>query len=240
MDSVWFYLICIFFFYIGLALLYFGLNHHYDEKTSFFSVLFLVLFQYVPLYVFRRPVFSHIYEFALQSILIFILLKNLKTGFLEKAGSKMVIFSGVTAGLIFLVRYNNILFTLIWPIILFGIKDKKFHFKKSWSKLLLCYLIISLVMLIFKLIPAIYYNDLFGQGSYIDTVNNRLFSYNGILFYLKKLFHILFWYDWGLIFTAPFALIGLVYLIKIKPGIQLTFALLLLPLLLNLYVYQFL
>ena len=158
-----FVLSTLFYFYIGVIFLYFGLRYCFDEKTSFFTILFMVLFQYFPLYLFRRPLFSHIYEFTLQSILIYILLRNHKTDFLEKAGEKIAIMIGLITGMIFLVRYNNIIFTLLWPVVLFCIKDGNFTFRKKWLKLLISYSTSIVLIFIFKLIPSIYYGDLLGR-----------------------------------------------------------------------------
>lgn len=231
-----FVLSTLFYFYIGIIFLYSGLRYYFNEKTSFFTILFMVLFQYFPLYVFRRPVFSHIYEFTLQSILIYILLRNYKTDFLEKAGKKIIIIIGLMAGMIFLVRYNNIIFTLIWPVVLFCIKDGKFNFKKNWPKLLISYSMSIVLIFIFKLIPSIYYGDLFGQKNYISIFNSRLTAINNFIFYFKRIFHIFFWFDWGLIFTAPFIFIGLFYLFKIKSKLKIPMFLLFLPSLLNIYI----
>ena len=51
-----------------------------------------------------------------------------------------------------------------------------------------------------------------------------------------QLFHIFFWYDWGLIFTAPFMFIGLFYLFKIKNKLKVLLFLILLPSLINIYL----
>jgi hypothetical protein len=231
-----FVLSTLFYFYIGIIFLYLGLIYYFDEKISFFTILFMVLFQYFPLYLFRRPIFSHVYEFTLQSILIYILLKNYKTDFLANASKKLIVLIGLIIGMIFLVRYNNVIFTLIWPVVIFCIKDGKFYFKKNWAKLSLSYLMAIVLILIFKLIPSIYYGDLFGQKTYISVFNNLLTTTHNFIFYLKRIFHIFFWFDWGLIFTAPFIFIGLIYLFKIKYKLKIPMILILLPSLLNLYI----
>ena len=226
----------LFYFYIGIIFLYFGLNHYFDEKTSFLAILFMILFQYFPLYLFRRPVFSHIYEFALQSILIYLLLRNYKTGFLEKTGKKIAILVGLLIALTFLVRYNNIIFTIIWPVILFCFGNEKFQFKKRWKELLISYSTALVIIFIFKGIQSIYNRDPFGQKVYLSIFNNFFTTANNFLFYIKRLFHISFWYDWGLIFTAPFIFIGLFYLFKSKNKLRVPLILLFLPSLINLYL----
>jgi len=231
-----FVLSTLFYFYIGIIFLYSGLRYYFNERTSFFSILFMVLFQYFPLYLFRRPVFSHIYEFVLQSILIYLLLRNHQTNFLGKAGKRIAVVIGLVAGMIFLVRYNNIIFTIIWPIILFCFGEGKFNFKKSWQKLLIGYSTSAVLIFIFKFIPSIYYGNLFGQSDYVSIFNSRLTEVNNFMFYLKRLFHIFFWYDWGLIFTAPFIFIGLVYLFKARFKVNISLILLFLPVLLNIYI----
>ena len=96
-----------FYFWMACVLLFLGLRYFYDEFTCFLTVVFMVLIQGVPLYMFRRPVFSHMYEFFLQSALLYILIKDFKTKFLDN-DSAMLILIGIFIGLISLVRYNNI------------------------------------------------------------------------------------------------------------------------------------
>jgi hypothetical protein len=226
----------LFYFYIGIIFLYFGLNHYFDEKTSLLTILFMILFQYFPLYLFRRPVFSHIYEFALQSILIYILLRNHKTGFLEKTGKKIAVLVGLLIALTFLVRYNNIIFALIWPVVIFCFWNGKFQFKKRWKELSISYSTALVIIFIFKGIQSIYNRDPFGQKVYLNIFNNFFTTSHNFLFYLKRLFHILFWYDWGLIFTASFIFIGLFYLFKNNNKLKVPLILLFLPSLINLYL----
>lgn len=142
----------IFYFFFGVFLLYKALNYYYDERISFYSILFMILFQFFPLYIFRRPILSHIYEFFLQAVLIYVLVKDSKTKFLYNIKWWFIVLIGTIIGLITLVRYNNILFALLWPIVIFCFRDNKFSFKKYIKKLTIIYTTAFVFIFVFKLL----------------------------------------------------------------------------------------
>jgi len=219
----------IFYFYLGILLLYLGLSYFFNNRISFLTILFMILFQYFPLYAFRRPVFSHIYEFFLQSALIFIFLKLYKEKF-SIISFKITILIGVLIGLIPLVRYGNIFIAITWQII-FYIAYKKFTNKK-WLKGLIIVTAIAIALIaLFKIYPTIYY----GYEAYSDNIKNYLLTIKSPLFYLKRMFHIFFWMDWGLIYTAPFLVISLCAVFFIRKEIGFYIKLMLIPIIFNLY-----
>ena len=226
-----FVLSTIFYFYFGIIFLYKALKYYFDDKICFYSILFMILFQYFFLYVYRRPVYSHIYEFFLQSVLIYILIKDSKTKFLSNIKWQISILIGVIIGLVTLVRYNNLLFTLLWPIAFFCFKDNKFNLKNNWKKILVSYLFGILIVFLFKLIPLLIYKN----EAYIEPLLMTLIIKNP-LFYIKVFLNIIFGVDFGLVFSAPFLLIGIVCLFVLKFDFKKRFIIALIPIIINIFL----
>jgi len=232
-----------FFLWMICLLLYRGLRFYFEPRISSLTVILIVLLQGVPLFAFRRPVFSHIYEMFLQSIFVFILLRlNSAGGFILSAKSPKIfreaVFVGLLIGLITLVRLNNIIMALAWPIILFT-----FYYPRiGWGRIVkmagVSYLTMGALIFIFQIFPIIYLHDMNRYQGYEsnDFVSNLLILYNPV-FYIKRLARLIWGLDWGLIFTAPFTLLGLFFLVKIKEDkVCRSLKWLLIPLAVNLYV----
>ena len=221
-----------FYFYFGVVLLYKALNFCFEERISFFAILFMILFQFFPLYVFRRPVLSHIYEFFLQAVLIYILLKDSKTKFLDNIKWWLSVSIGITIGLVTLVRINNLFFSLLWPIVIFCFRDK-FNFKKYYKSLITIYLTALILILLFKL-PL---NIIYGYEAYFFSGLAGIFSFGGFLFYLKCLINMFIGLDWGLIFTAPFLVFSIFYSFIAKYNLKKQILIILIPVIVNFYAY---
>ncbi len=193
-----------FYFWLGCFLLYKGLSCYFKKNVAQAAIILMVLCQGIPLFVFRRPVFSHIYEFFIQASFVFLLLRiNAKNRFrFNKYLFSIAI--GILSGLIFLVRLNDFLIALLWPIIILSSKRLCPQKGDFWKIIALPYLVFISLVVIFKGIPAIGYYE--GIISYTLEVQS-------FWFYLKRIIHILLGIDWGLIYTAPFILIGLIVLV---------------------------
>jgi hypothetical protein len=220
-----------FYFYLGFFLLYKGLLYYFEDKTAFLSILCMIFFQVFGLYIFRRPVFSHIYEFFLHSVCIYILLKDAKTGFLENVSVKFNMLLGIVIGLMFLVRYNNIPIALMWPIVLFCFRSEKFEFKKYIKNFIIIFAAAGLIIFLFKIIPMIYNHV--GEA-YSNQAGNAVFKTN-LFNLLQRLWLAFFGIDFGVLFTAPFALIGFIFVFFYKGIFKKRIVLLLLPLIFNLF-----
>ena len=220
-----------FYFYLGLVFLYKALKYYFDDRVCFYSILFMILFQYFPLYVFRRPVFSHVYEFFLQSVLIYILIKDSKTKFLSNTKLWFSILIGVIIGLIALVRYNNLFFSLLWPIALFCFVNNKFNLKNNWKKILVSYIFGILMVFLFKFIPLLIYK----YEPYSDVVTGYFLNIRNLLFYIKVFLNMIFGVDFGLVFTAPFLLIGIICLFFLKFDFKTRFIIAFIPIIINLF-----
>lgn len=226
----------IFYFYFGIVLLYKGLKYYFEERISFFAILFMILFQFFPLYVFRRPILSHIYEFFLQAVLIYILLKDSKTKFIDNIKWWLSVLIGITIGLITLVRINDLFFSLLWPIVIFCFRDK-FNFKKYYKSLITIYLTALIIILLFKLPLNIVYGSEPYFGSGLVSIFSSIFSFERFLFYLKCLVNIFIGLDWGLIFTAPFLVFSIFYSFIAKYNLKKQILIILIPVIANFYGY---
>ena len=85
---------------------------------------------------------------------------------------------------------------------------------------------------LFKIMPLI--NNRFEP--YAGEVTRKLFRIYSPSAYFKRILLIFFGLDWGLIFTSPFVLLGLVYLFKLKNPLKKKLIMLTLPLLVNFYI----
>ncbi len=219
----------IFYFYFGVVLLYKALNFYFEERISFFAILFMILFQFFPLYVFRRPIFSHVYEFFLQAVLIYLLIRDSKTKFLNNANLYISVLVGFIIGLIVLVRYNNLFFAILWPIALFCFSDNSFNFKSNWKKLLISYIFGGILIFLFKLLPLLIYK----YEAYSTVISNYFLNIKSLLFYIKVFFNMIFGVDFGLFFTAPFLIIGVASLFILKFDFKKRFIIAFLPIIVN-------
>ena len=226
-----FILSTIFYFYFGIIFLYKALKYYFDDRICFYSILFMILFQYFFLYVFRRPGLSHIYEFFLQSVLIYILIRYSKTKFLGTINLWFSILVGVIIGLVVLVRYNNLLFALLWPIALFCFENNRFNLKNNWKKLSISYFSGFVLVFLFKFIPLLIYK----YEPYSGMVTEYLLNIKNLLFYIKVFLNMIFGVDFGLVFTAPFLLISIVCLFVLKFDFKKRFIIAFMPIIVNLF-----
>lgn len=235
----------IFYLWMTCLLLYKGLRFYFEPRISSLAVVLTVLTQGVPLFAFRRPVFSHIYEIFLQSLLLFLLLRLNKSGGYILGDKQLrdlreAIFVGLLIGLISLVRANNILISLTWPIILFSLYYPRISRVRIIKMIMVSYVSMVALIFIFQIWPIFYnlpdihrYRGYFNQ-EYIRKYHLALY---GPIFYIKRLGHLLWGFDWGLIFTAPYLLIGLFSMMWAKKDKIRTYLMwLLIPVTVNLYL----
>ncbi|MFH0855119.1 MAG: hypothetical protein V1869_01175 [Candidatus Omnitrophota bacterium] len=240
-----FTLASVFYLWLACLLLYKGLVFYFQPQVASLTVILAVLSQGVPLFAFRRPVFSHIYEIFLQSLFLFLLLRLNKAGgyifpVKEPKVLREAVLVGILAGFITLVRYNNIFMSLAWPAILFSLYYPRISVKKIITLAVISYLSMAIFVFMFQIFP-IFLNlpDIHQYKGYLSMAETKmtLFTLYGPGFYIKRLGHCLGGLDWGLVFTAPYLLLGLFYLPWIKKDkIRAYLLLLLVPSAANLYI----
>ncbi|MBY0472083.1 hypothetical protein K2X30_13030 [bacterium] len=211
-DRTWtafgFELASTFYFALAIVLLFLGLRLHFSERAAGLATFFMLIAQGAPLFAFRRPVFSHSYElFAQTAMLALALLLASKKKALRPQATYIV--TGVLCGFISLVRYNNIVYALVWPWVVAGLLGD-LRDKKKRLQPLLSYAILASMFLVFKILPGYV---LGGGEKYASTVQNILFI-PSLGTFLTRLGHLLWGKDWGLIFTAPYFLVGTAYLLS--------------------------
>lgn len=214
----------IFYFWLSCFLLYRGLRYHFNEMYAVIAVVLMVLIQGVPLYVYRRPIFSHAYEFFLQSLLVFIAVRNNSRDANEKNESVQCIIIGILIGLMSLVRYNNVIIALTWPVVVWGVWKNKLVIVQNWKKLALTYVVFVLPIVVFLIFPEIYTGK--GASSYIiERLWNYIYgiwAYDWTFMYVKPNLRVLFGVDWGLFYTAPFMVFSAIALCYFKTAFKKT------------------
>jgi hypothetical protein len=221
-----------FYFCLGCMLLYWSARSLVGPSFAAWAVILMVICQGMPLYAYRRPVFSHVPEFFLQCVFVYLLIKN------ELSGGKLMqqwwsfVLLGIGAGLIALVRYNNILFTLVWPLLFIG-RDR--WQKKNWipasRNILHAYFTAGVLILVFKLWP-----EASNHYTTYAGMEKELSVHAPWLEISQRFGHVLYGVDWGLIFTAPFLLLGALGLTLLDLPWKKKYILATLPLLVNFYI----
>ncbi|MCK5579849.1 MAG: hypothetical protein KAJ18_01100 [Candidatus Omnitrophica bacterium] len=220
----------IFYFWVSCWLLYKGLRFHFEEKFAFLSIVALVFMQGLPLFAFRRPVFSHVYELFLQSLLIFLLLKYRGGISLNRRKYLKLFLIGIVIALMGLVRYNNIIMAIAWPLVLIGRP-----WRKNILNLFVVYGVFVLTIFLFKFLPELVLDHSAGMEG-ASFAKGYLLAVHDPLFYMRRIMHIFFGIDWGLVFTAPFIILGLGSLLYFRFPLRKALVLISLPLLVNFVV----
>ncbi len=219
-----------FYFCLGCLILFRCLRPHLGEKFVLWSIGLMVLAQGIPIYVFQRPVSSHAYEFFLQCLLaVFLVRTHLKHK--PPRGIRDILLIGVAVACVFLVRYNNAVLALIWPLVIFWEEARDLKSGAFWLRIGAVFLIAGGLIFCFKIFPA-----------YFTVVKNyplavkALTTVHAPTFYVRRFIHIVFGIDWGLLYTAPFVLIGMGALFVLRYPMKRHMLILMLAGLINLYV----
>ena len=172
------------------------------------------------LYAYRRPVFPHVYEFALIAVLLYLLTSKLANN--NNCNYKYMIFVGVLSGFVYWSRINDGPIALAF-ILSFALLHSPrrlealvLYFKSSyfWTKLAIGMLgflcVFGITIWMGKIVEDSKENILLvGDQLYSNFAAGRLGELKSISFYLEASLHFLFGLDWGLAYTAPFLLVGL-------------------------------
>ncbi|MBF0571371.1 MAG: hypothetical protein HQL12_05815 [Candidatus Omnitrophica bacterium] len=219
-----------FYFWVACLLLYKGLRNYFSSKDASLSIILMVLIQGIPLFVYRRSIFTHAFEFFLQSLFVYLLLINHKKNQFSIEGAWKQIGIGLALGFLFLVRYNDFAAVLIWPFALYCRDRRNLRDPQFWGKIFIMYSTAILLILFFKTWPDILTN----HKGYVG-VWDQMTTAQPIKFYLKRFIHIFLGPDWGLIYSAPFILIALLSIFFLNFPIKRRLLLCLAPMLFNFY-----
>lgn len=187
------------YFWLGCWLLYSASIKFCSMRHTVLALVLMILFQGIPIYVFRRPIFSHAYEFFLQSFMVYLYFKP-KTDKQPSLGYWLTV--GITLGLMPLVRYNNMVAAGFWWLVL-SMKHEVFTDPSRNKKVLVAFGAFLLVLGVFFVVPSMihHYDGYYGKFGYF-------FKPWWLKEYLYRIWHVMFGLGWGLVFTAPFILIG--------------------------------
>lgn len=187
------------YFWLGCWLLYLSGVRFFPARYVVVAVILLVIVQGIPLYAFRRPVLAHIYEFFLQSVMVFLLYKPYEY---RSPGLKYWTAAGFTLALMPLVRYNNAAATLVWWVILL-VKHRVLHNWRQNKTVLTGLGTFVLLVGIFFIVPVVMHAD----SGYLTKFRYFLTPW-WLPEYPRRVFNVLFGISWGLIWSAPFILAG--------------------------------
>lgn len=195
----------------GAALLYGMINAGGRSNRAAATVAISILASGLLYYAYRRPVSSHVYEFAIITLALYMVWREPHAKALPWLRWMAV---GITAAMIFLVRYNNLPLAaaFIWsslsaahaPGSVFGWTKNR----EAWRPAVWLYLSLAAVvagMAIFS------YEMRSGEQTLwnVNHVDDRLLTARPITFYVERLFHVFFGGDWSLFVTAPLVILGL-------------------------------
>jgi hypothetical protein len=177
----------------------------FDSKIAIISVILSIWATILPAYAFRRPILSHIPEFFLISLLIYIVIrwkKNINLTF-----KHFLALAFVTGGVL-ISRWNNIhiLCLAVYWLCMYA---------KSFSGILknriaLITIFLFIVFLVFFLTQSLAWKYFYGSYFTLFPLNqgasvSQIISLQGF----KNLVHIFFGSDWGIVYTMLPFVIGL-------------------------------
>lgn len=184
---------------LGLWFILKFLQDWFNKKTSALAVFTIFLTTQVFYYTAMDPVNSHSVSFMLSSLLLYWLSRLLKSG----VSWQKIIQMGIVAGLITLVRNQDVVVVL--PILLAVLISKKDSFvnKLNWITLYLGSAFIIFSIQVFSTIK------LFGVLASPYIIRGETFSW-----FKPAIFRVLFTLENGLFFFSPILLISVIFLFK--------------------------
>jgi len=211
----------IFYFVLACYLLFSGISRFVAPAQASSAVILMMICQGLPLFVYRRPFFSHCSEFFLQCVLMYLFLK-------KDLSAKVLTWVIVFSALLYLTRPNDIAFAFVWPFLGMDYSKGVIHgLRQSWVGILLC----AGLIMIFKIWPeAVNHMHPYAWASgHLETPMT-------FAVFIQRIVHIITGTDWGLIYTAPFLLVSLGGMFLLREPVFKRFSWLLLPMAVNFYV----
>lgn len=205
----------VFYFCVSCMLLFHLLRRASSEATAAWATVLVFVVQGFPLFAYRRPVFSHIYELFAQTLVIYCLL--ILSEISGKSSTRRVaalgLFGGFVSSLVALVRYNNIFMALAWPLIGWwrGKKGGRDWRRQSFALFAAFALSFGFMILLFKIIPTY-----LAGGERYKLAMVAHFELLSVRYIAYRFLKLLVGWDWGLLWTAPFTLLGLAGLLFSK------------------------
>jgi len=184
------------------------------------AVLLNVIPSGIMLYAYRRPVFPHVYEFALIALLLYLLTNKLGNN--KECNYKYMIFVGILSGFVYWSRINDgpiaLAFILSFALLCSPRRSTSlvscFKSRYFWARLAIgmigFFCVFGITIWMGKIVEDSKEDIvLVGNQLYLNFATGRLGELKSLSFYLEAFLHFLFGLDWGLVYTAPFLLVGL-------------------------------
>lgn len=193
----------LFFFVLGLWLLYKVCLKLFEKKVALFSVMLLAVGTPLPYFATRYACFSHIYTFAMGSALIYLTMKIDEEH--EKRNAFLI---GLIVGWLFLIRNVNVLFVMFYGLKYFGDwKNWWAHLKRIFFKNRLPYHVMGGLLLT---VPQFLYWKKTTGSFLLNTYSDESFTY----LFRPKFYEVLFSDAKGYFILTPlmfFAVLGFLF-----------------------------
>ena len=197
---------------LGILLIFLACRDFVPGAPAGLAVGLSVIASGLPLYAFRRPAFTPVYEFFVFSAGLFLLSSTLRGRSITLKPSLMRPLSVALAAGVFLVRYNNV----ILAFALIGVLAKAFenrgdekpNFLRVRKGTIVDWFVLAAVVVVTAVFVK-WLGSQYGKLFNDDQVERRLLQFRGVQFYFESLFHVFIGIDWGLVFSAPLILVGL-------------------------------
>lgn len=200
--------------YMGGYLLYrtcirLGLN----QKISLISVMAIIWGTILPVYIFKRPIFSHIPGFFLVSLLLYFVVKWKNNSRLD---FKHILVLGLVSGGILITRWDDILIVLF---VLYFLSVRSINLSQRERNSILKPLLFSLIVfcvffftqgLAWKAFLGSYFKLPYDPLTVTVPITNSVSS-------LAVFLHIFIGLDWGIIYTMFPFVIGLIGFLWFNP-----------------------
>lgn len=183
------------------------------------------------IFVWRRPVFTHAYEFFLQTVYLFMLLGALgsRDNPVKQVSRLGLVYSlGALSALTVMVRVNNAPFAVLWPALILAAREFGAGFlnnfrdygqlaasllKRPLARELLGTALVGLVLIFWFMGLPLFHNPP-NQTSpsaygYLEAAGRNFLNLYSPAIYLKRLAYVLAGPDMGLFYTAPSVILGL-------------------------------
>lgn len=224
-DPIFFIFMCsgiVLYFYLGFFMLYRALCMKFSKESSLLSIILIVWGTMLPVYAFRNPIFSHVPEVFIISMLVYYLMK-FKIN--NQINLKQICVLALLSGGVLITRWNDvhILLFVIYYIVSAGVTSYKK--RDEWIKKIAFVMLFSvIVFLVFfltqsqawKCFSGGYFETHLGPGGGLAAKYCALTT-RSIATYVRFFIHMFIGKDWGLLYTMlPFVL-GLIMLLVYSP-----------------------
>lgn len=234
-DPLFFVFLCsamVMYFYLGGIFLRRALRFFFSGIAADLTTILSMWGTILPVYVFRRPIFTHVPEFFLISVLLYILARC----YVERqVGIKEIMVLGLISALNIITRYGNINIVIFVVFAIYYLAKTKMPGASRVIKNICIFegVYFLTFFLVFILTQGLVWRSLFGgffampikwassaQGE--ASVSGPILSMAGsglsfVWFFFRNFIHILIGLDWGLLYTMPSFLVGIIIFIFVSP-----------------------